>query len=207
MSGLQCQQFQERLNDLLDRRAAPRDDANIARHAKTCPECERWLDTQELVMRSLHISTPCTQSTRVEYPFVTSGRWGAIAAIAATISLCLFAGHQWLNAPETYEVAMVAEPVAIISENVEEIEIPVPLTDTAFRIDGAVESWNEFLASSAANTEWLEPVATPIRPLADSMTSTFNVLRQAIPTGRRIQKPEIKVQESAARFMDYNSIA
>jgi hypothetical protein len=50
---MQCEQFESRLHDLLDRRSRPERDDALRAHAFHCPACRQVLDTQELLWDGL----------------------------------------------------------------------------------------------------------------------------------------------------------
>lgn len=136
----------------------------------------------------------------------------ALAALAAMVAVGVYNASNWSGPQLPRQTASnYVESSTFIANVDESSDNPVPHEnryETTFPLDDlVVKSLSEFLAESTSNTKWLEPVATPIRPLADSMTSTFNVLRQAIPTGRRIAKPEINVQDSAVHIVEVAALA
>ena len=50
---MRCEQFEDRLNELMDQRANPLHDQRLAHHAERCPDCRSLLETQRLVLSIL----------------------------------------------------------------------------------------------------------------------------------------------------------
>ncbi len=216
MNDTNCLTFELRLNEILDARGNPHADNVIVDHATECAECDRYLSAQ---VRILDIVNTVGLATceKPRTASCTSNRrrlhgW----SIGAALSVCVIIGFVLQGDAEqsdTEQPTLMAQIPSTV--NVPGESIPTPPADIDERsttmmvaMDGAVESWNQFLASSTENAEWLEPVATPIRPLADSMTSTFNVLRKTMPGVRRMQEqPQTERLDSAQRLLPQISLA
>ena len=213
MSRTNCLDFERRLNEVLDRHESPHDDDVLTAHADECSECNRYLSVQQSVMQI--IGTAGFENglesnvTRSSLRYQTSPGWSVVSALAICLAIGLALPRMANRSAEQFsdESPMLVAQIHASSDKVPEPVTQSPRVQTESNltmlvtVDGAVESWQQFLASSTANAEWLEPVATPIRPLADSMTSTFNVLRKTMPGVRRMQDEERRESlDSAQRF-------
>ena len=98
---MQCEQFEERLNQLLDRRLPPEADDALLAHAHLCGSCRGMLDAQLALLQSLDtLETPATSpdfSQRVVRQVVARRRvrtWRRAAyfaiGLAAGIVLAIF---------------------------------------------------------------------------------------------------------------------
>ena len=203
MNRLTCQEFEDRLNDVLDLRQSPQQDHRLTRHARVCSGCKRRLATQQSIISAVE-PRAAAQNTYTNAKHA-AGHWFLVsAAIAAaiTITITLFAPTR-NDADQQIASASVSgnnDSGADVTENVMENEGTSRTLDgdtVSSPVDAAIETWSEFIVSSTSNTEWLEPVASPIRPLANSVSSTFNVLRQTLPQSRRDTKSRSEPLESA----------
>ncbi|MCA9218623.1 MAG: hypothetical protein KDB27_36390 [Planctomycetales bacterium] len=192
MKSESCEAFEKRVNELLDARLDPHADGELLAHSVDCQECELLLETQRDLFAFIAKSQSDVQRKRA----VVSSRAGQWRTIATVLAACLAIGVAIVNrSPKSQtSVAEVSTPSA--ADEVVSVEIqPRVSTNRALVMDDALASINAFLTEYPVDTQWLEPVASPIRPLADSMTSTFNVLRQALPPIRK--KGTDRVEESA----------
>jgi len=55
---MQCESFERRMHDLLDRRLLPEEDPELRIHAQQCVACRRTLATQTILMRTLVATMP-----------------------------------------------------------------------------------------------------------------------------------------------------
>ena len=63
---MQCSQFHDRMNELLDQRLDPSDDASLQRHAKSCDRCERDLGAYLLLEQALAFDAQATCVEKTE---------------------------------------------------------------------------------------------------------------------------------------------
>ncbi len=215
MRTLNCHDFNERLNEILDQREIPTCDRALIAHAASCPLCDRRLTTQQSILEL--VESPKRTVVRDAPPANTQRsrrhewNWLIVVATAACIAVAysLFQpAHQSSIQPNA--VAHSAQPVeataGAVDTEQETHDVSEPNESFVATMGVAVESWNQFLATRTENTEWLEPVASPIRPLTESMTSPFNVLRQTMPRVRR-EEPRGELLDSAKVFLAKSQLA
>ena len=216
MSETNCLEFERRLNEVLDARENPRDDHTIVGHAMECFQCDRYLATQVHILEAVNTAglakceKPIAANRESDHQSRRAWFIGAALSICVVIGFSLPRHAEKSDADQPTMLAKVtpAENAAVELMVESPAEVDESSTTMMVAMDGAVESWNQFLASSTENAEWLEPVATPIRPLADSMTSTFNVLRKTMPGVRRMQdQPRSEGLDSAQRLLSQISLA
>ncbi|MFC1758694.1 hypothetical protein ACFL2H_07990 [Planctomycetota bacterium] len=218
MNRMNCHEFETRLNDVLDRRDIPLEDGVLTSHAAECSTCCRLLSTQLRVMETIGKAISKSEDhSNIGLSFVEpslpqprrSRNWMLAVATAVCLAIALMlpqANDHSADAPLSQMVHVHDSSRAIPDTELEVVTEEHSQDSTILvAMDDAVESWNHFLASRTENTAWLEPVATPIRPLANSMTSTFNVLRQAMPRVRRVQHEQHREGLGSAHFLDGGS--
>lgn len=99
---MQCEQFDHRLNRLLDLRRLPESDAQLRAHAETCEDCRQLLATQEALFdglehSSLHFQLPDSFTENVLQAYHTPQQrgthqrlaWGALATISLSLTMLL----------------------------------------------------------------------------------------------------------------------
>jgi hypothetical protein len=188
---MQCDQFESRVNELLDRRAALESDSALMAHSFVCTECAEVLSGYQTLVASiplldiedgeieaadkvLSIVTP--SKARVESAYV----WYWCLAVAAALVLSVL---PWLSRP--LDVAgSPAQPA--VSDLVER----VPESDRRSQEDGTADLWTappneQYLAMAeelaARQLTWVEPVADGLRPVTNSMSAALNALRRTLP--------------------------
>lgn len=113
---MRCSRLETRLNDLLDRRADPRSDAELVAHAAECPRCRRLTDAYVALVRGAD-DLRTVSSAVVRSPFGLRGAAGAVLALAVVLLIYLtgsFVPPPPLVAPEPTPVA--ARPVPVVAE-------------------------------------------------------------------------------------------
>ena len=61
---MRCDQFEQRLNELLDERANPGEDQRLVQHATRCPACRGLLEAQRIVLSLLQQRKLLQQASR-----------------------------------------------------------------------------------------------------------------------------------------------
>ena len=99
---MQCREFEQRLNELLDERARPEADSRLSAHAARCPRCRQILAGQQMLLEGLsQLATPTLRrdfaqrvvaevATRPAAPRV-GRRWISLAACLASAAAMLLA--------------------------------------------------------------------------------------------------------------------
>jgi anti-sigma factor RsiW len=168
-----CDEFEARLNDLLDRRIAPDDDSQLCSHARRCPRCADRMSAQLAVSAALKDLRP--EGPDETFPFAVMNRfeqeqtiatrprhrqWIAIAlATAATglIALTLWRG--------------TSTPVA-----------PTEVTNSSY--DRLAEETQELATLvSQLQSEVMNELAEGFKPVTTSFGAAYDVFRRVMPEG------------------------
>jgi hypothetical protein len=87
---MRCEQFETRLNDVLDLRGDPRRDRPLAAHAAVCGDCRRLLGSYEAMLGGLaEIESFAEASSLDSTPAFSFGSRSVLAAAAAVVLLAL----------------------------------------------------------------------------------------------------------------------
>lgn len=149
---MQCNDFQDRLNELLDERRAASDDVELSRHARECPACAQafeiglclvnlWpgdasADQQEqpedLAISHLAIDATSTdQEFGVQRPATTPtvGRWIGLMMVAASVAIVV-AMRPNASLPIAKQTVVVADSVQPGESTVTKIQTQVSDQET-----------------------------------------------------------------------------
>jgi hypothetical protein len=125
---MQCEQFEQRLHRLLDRRETPSEDSRLNRHAERCARCRETLAACGRVLDGLNLMElpvpgddflrRVVRRTQVARPSLAASRrfHGAWAAVAVTLALALLLSFAWRKdrsespAASAPMVAQMAQP-------------------------------------------------------------------------------------------------
>ncbi len=198
---MRCDQFEDRLQRLLDRRRAPERDSQLRVHAQLCPACRDILRLQAQLFDALDITevpdlTPdfsrqvvarLQPSATVPVAPVRSHVVPVLLAVAASLVLGLFAaGVIWLST-DRGRLAQ-DKPQAVPHHEV--------LPSVAGPADG--DNWWDFSPSSLAtlypsdvrqrHREQVETIADELKPIATPFTTAASALRRTIPVGKHRAK-------------------
>lgn len=190
---MRCEQFEDRLQLLLDQRRVPERDTQLVAHAQVCPPCRELLSVQAQLFDALELAevpdlpedfardvvAQVKPAVVVEPP--TSGNRMApiLLAIAASLLLGLFsAALIWMSSHGQH----MAQDDKEISPNVES----PAAADVA---EG--DNWWRLSRSSLAtlypsdvrqrHREQVETIADELRPIATPFTTAATALRRTIP--------------------------
>jgi len=212
---VQCEEFENRLHRLLDRRKLPASDPALVAHAVYCAECQSLLDGYDLLFDGLDLGEPtfalsplaqrvCADMNAARGLPSTAPAWQASwipLALAASLLIAITALWQTTDRQDTAapsssnalshnKLSSVAplDSVALVPS--EKGNLPWP--------DGPVEleQYGEFVGQTlerTRNSQWVEQVATGLRPLQDTMYVAWNVLRDnlSVPQAEATpQKPQ-----------------
>jgi hypothetical protein len=193
---MRCEQFEDRLQLLLDQRRVPERDTQLVAHAQVCPPCREFLSIQTHLFDALDLAdVPQLPESfardvvaQVRPPVVvqqpSSGNRIApiLLAIAASLLLGLFsAAVIWMSS----RGKQMAHDNKEISPNVES-------PATADVTDG--DNWWRLSRSSLAtlypsdvrqrHREQVETIADELRPITTPFTTAATALRRTIPVGK-----------------------
>lgn len=188
---MNCVQFEDRLNDLLDERRDPAADSQLVEHARVCPACravQRSYDKLLAAVAALGCPTPSPglvdriqrsleQAPQPAAPgAVGAGRSLAWFALAASILLLVALGiGRW---PVGRPTPVVPGPVAVAPQPVQPTESPAP---TSSPEPSAVAQAAQQTGAHLADVLLLIPGVTPpaAAPSAEGQTgSSGNWLNQ-----------------------------
>ena len=198
---MRCDQFENRLQRVLDQRRAPETDSQLRAHAQLCPACRDILRLQAQLFDALDLTEvpdlPPDFSEQVVarvQPLATipaapvgSRVMPVLLAVAASLVLGLFsAGVIWLSA-DRGRLAQDKPPA-------------VPYHAGPPSVAGAADgdNWWDFSPSSLAtlypsdvrqrHREQVETIADELKPIATPFTTAASALRRTIPVGKHRAK-------------------
>jgi len=205
---MRCDEFETRLNDLLDRRVLPETDAGLCAHARKCATCGGLLEAQELLFEGLSALKPTEASdmsaavlaaVRQSSRPIKSVRWDGARTwfpwvAAAGIMIGMGALLSRLpNRIENNQLAVTPNPELVVprAENrhpihPEYVKIVQDTGETvalALRWPGVPLDDANVVGPDEDTPEWVEEVTNGIRPLTRSMGAALDAVRSSIPGG------------------------
>ena len=210
---MQCAEFEDRLNRLLDHRLAPENDAQLAGHAQHCDDCASLLDAQHRLFASLRATrqaVPVDLAARVvarRHIELQSQRfqlkaigWAAMLATAASVAWIAVMALKARDARN--EFAGNRPPPALPTTKQQRRSGPSPLLAATTPGPRHVEIENldetfvdyrrQFEEYTAELDEMSESLSPSIRPIQSSFGLAIDALRRTLPRGKetRSTKPE-----------------
>ena len=160
------------MNSLLDSRRLPEQDPLLIQHAQDCEACRLDLETQRRVFEFMQVHP--TRARRRSAPSRTT--IGVAAASAAFVLLAVS-----FNAPDA-----TTPPTGSTQTPDHANTNPAPRVepDSPNLLAGLMHGdFSNLLPEQTqlTDTAWLDQVSGGVKPLANSMSSTFNVLRRTWP--------------------------
>ena len=215
---MNCQQFDDRLQLLLDNRVTPESDIALVEHAEDCTSCRQILLTQARLFKSfkgeddsktnapaiadLELLSSCATQDRLGF----SSEWAGRIAVAICLSIALSLGVR-LMAPQ--DAGVVNSNVATTNSltpskpgATSSIDNPGTVETTESRpariaSEGYEVDWTLVAASFAQSAklpderpEWVTRVAGEFQPVAESVQSALSVLRRSALPVRSTRKSE-----------------
>ena len=189
MNSKKCHQFEERMNDLLDRRLSVSNDPILNQHALHCSDCDSRLETQARISECISYldGVQLASSESANSKSRSASFWFAAAAVCLAI-VSVTASLLRFDQPTT--IAQLDPPVV---EEAIAVEPPMPAQensndelDTLYAINSLATSllmMDDLIPEEI--TQRIEQAADPIRPLTNSVSSTISVLRRTIPVGTK----------------------
>lgn len=185
---MQCHEFEERLQHLLDHRLTPSEDALLVHHTRQCPECAATLQAEINLFRGLHarqLGTPALAQqvvARHQAHHSQERTWRRLTwtAAIASVSLCSWMAFSWFAAHSQTDVVNQAVPqsatahVAQRQPTEEELQLARKSLETlALQISDKrrLEDMNASLEPS-------------LRPLRSSFGLAIDALRRTLPRSR-----------------------
>lgn len=204
---MRCEQFEIRLQDLLDRRERPEFDPSLLEHAEVCRECQRLLAGQELLLVALEQPLPDdTDHQFVERVMAEASAWPprrvrlanavlALAGLAALFLLMSVPAWKLPVSPEGHsELAVAGDLESTPGGELAGDSRPQPrrdadpgastpgpfLAEVPFHLD----EYLSLLEFPGENLQHVDQLAGGFRPLASSLSFAFDAFRRSFPLGR-----------------------
>lgn len=204
---MRCEQFEFRLQDLLDRRERPEFDASLLEHAEVCGACQRLLAGQELLLAALEQPLPDdTDHQFVARIMAEATAWPsrrvrlgnavmALAGLAAMFLLISVPAWKLPVSPEEHsKLAAAGDPESTPGGELAGDSRPQPrldadpsasspgpfLPEVPFHLD----EYLSLLEFHGDNLQHVDQLAGGFRPLASSLSFAFDAFRRSFPLGR-----------------------
>ncbi len=231
---MQCEKFEDRLHELLDRREPPESDARLQEHAALCANCAEQLAAQESLFAGLKLSQPPELSANFTQrvmatspPRRSNGAFGKLVVgllVLAAILLIALLPAAWLihfgagpgGPGGEGPIAGREQPggssellpgkqngLATTDPGVPRGALPpdgeegtgIAIASPDHRPSDQYDPDNERLPSledfavvdpeqaERLRTVFVDRIATPLRPVTNSVNGAFNVLRRTLAAG------------------------
>jgi hypothetical protein len=212
MFVMQCEEFEDRLNRLLDHRLSPDDDASLAMHARDCDECAGWFHAQQRLFAGLRMGPtpplPAELATRVvsqRHSELSRRRaawqnagWAVLLASAASLGglalMALKTNDSQPNVVEKKPVPGTSHGLAITGigskpgQAIKAEKADEKLEDYFV----VIENFATQISDSKEFDEMSESLQPSIKPLRSSFGLAIDALRRTLPRGKesRTTKPD-----------------
>jgi hypothetical protein len=204
---MRCEQFEHRLNEVLDQRRDPAQDRALHRHAQTCSACRGLLDTHRQILSAFRLRKAGTVRPLPPQSSLNDRRIGnrsaALAALLATACAVPLLIGSWMSAtrsgqtkpdplivPQGYSVAASDQGLPSSRPPIAQPAPPDSSPEAlAISWSGLRELNLEWLLHDLdmpqqTRADWLSrvrEVGGSLRPLTNSVTSTFSILKRTWP--------------------------
>jgi hypothetical protein len=226
---MQCTEFEDRLNRLLDHRLLPDDDPHLRQHAQDCPACAETFGSQQRLfagLRSMRVEPADGLAARVvvrqqmEVRAVRSKwqsmQWTALLVTAASLGWVALLAVQGQRAPQQFipGVAPTAGSVAPrttprqASPRTDDLAIASTQGDPAeaqfHEYRRALEDLAMRFGDSAELGEMSESLSPSIRPIQSSFGIALDALRRTLPRSR--ENSPARPEAGALHWSDLPSV-
>lgn len=183
---MQCEMFEQRMHELLDRRLPPEGDSHLQSHATQCTDCRDLLVGQERLFEGLQLGLPLVIESRdwdgvaesiiVQLPARKSRQlWLGLGALAAAAVLLIAVTVAWPHlvpeSPIPSRSVAVTEPVTR------------PGQSSSFTLENLRPLLNG-LPDERFALAGVDHLAGGLRPLATTFSAAWDALRRTLPLGR-----------------------
>jgi Putative zinc-finger len=184
-----CEDFRQRLNEVVDQRVDPREDRALRQHASRCPSCgcelEAWVQIQ-----SIYLGWPQNQTNVGASPRNIS--WGILVATAAAILFGAVGSYFALrDQPETLVSIDSNEPLPQSTQGSELANFSVSgntssTNPTSLTSDGSLISFGnrstsvEDLWLLVQQRDWIDQSMPTVRKVRESVAPLGRSLRKAV---------------------------
>lgn len=165
---MKCDQFNHRLNVLLDERLLPEQDEALIEHASECPDCRSVLEMQQQLFGCLELREPVNSRS-------FGVRWSIALTVTAAVLMILTITPLFNNSSIS-EQPSTSPSEALVTATPQNAD----LLNEIFKYfpDEYLPDELDLQQSELAESIWLNPMSHSIRPFTESMTSTLNVIRR-----------------------------
>ncbi len=201
---MHCEDFESRLNDLLDRRAGLASEPELAAHAAGCPACEALLRDYDGLLAAVATLRPPLPDRDLVAGVMADWRSSDVRrsrryvvtalAMAATLLIAALPALRWWNADR--ENAQPAPADVAISDSVA-TDSPQPVDQPAPLVDQARETYGPLMAETSESLS-TALAALPIGEPTDSPSAQGEV---SADEDRSITSDLAPVTQSATRSL------
>lgn len=202
---MRCDQFEQRLQQVLDHRACPDEDDYLSAHARICPRCQRLLVSQRALFDGLHQTMPLVDVAHLAEGVVhrlgepdRDGNVFRYARLAACVAVVLIVAAALLSLrPSVLPVAEAPSGQRLKSPSPRAVRSTAPPSaDQDIRNPWKELRWEELktrwhgigtaweLPEPLETRVWVDQLAGSLRPLAMSVSSAFSVVRSSLDGGK-----------------------
>lgn len=189
---MNCQEFQMRLDQVLDARRPLAADPELADHARSCCDCGELLQAAEALLAGLRARAqsraPRNLGRRVVAETASRSETRSRAAWAFSLAaavLVLLALHPWLQFKPRAGTAVDAQPLSAAPAPETQVTMPPSVADPPaqppqpdrYQVLARVTTRMAGDLAAASQQVWVEPLADGIRPVKDSMAAALSRLR------------------------------
>lgn len=160
---MKCDQFNRRLNVLLDERVRPEQDKALIKHASECPDCHSILKMQQQLFGCLQLREPIKSRSH-------GAQWSVALAVTAAVLMIL-------TIPPLFNNRSISEPPST-SPSKSFVTATPHNADLLNQIIKYIPDNLDLQQAELTESIWLNPMSHSIRPFTESMTSTLNVIRR-----------------------------
>lgn len=190
---MRCDQFENRLNDVLDRRDDPRRDAPLIAHAATCRECRNLAAAYEVLTDGASELRNSMSITPVKLPNERSTPWLALAPLLATAAAAMFLLSRPAaknEVPTAHAPTTKMEPVlAVVSVPTPTFQAPsFPIESEPSRVVGLARTTGRAYVGLIHGTA---------RSLDDALA-----LASTLPPAQRLLQPVLFPEDGLLRRME-----
>ncbi|MCC7085233.1 MAG: zf-HC2 domain-containing protein [Pirellulales bacterium] len=180
---MHCDEFENRLNDLLDRRITPDDDSRLRSHARHCPECAESMADYSALAAALKNLLP--ERPDESFPLAVMDQWSRERTISIRHRLMYWAVPS-LTAAAALLIAMTLWRGKPTNPN----SVSIPTSNVVHSI--GIPSGYDRLAketqqlASLITTRQLEvmnELVEGIKPVTASFGAAYDALRRTMPGG------------------------
>lgn len=182
-----CQEFEIRLQEILDRREAPERDSSLHAHADSCRHCSGILRAQRQLFQAFppHSKTLSTSARNRPHPrhrLASQRSFSAwTTAVIAAVLLLAVGALPWVRQGINGPVSLDRARSAVVVRTPDWPGQQMALSDASFAAWQNVQQALRRDPSSAADPSQ-ESISSGLQPLTNSLQETFGGLRHLIPT-------------------------